>query len=153
MRLKILHQTSYRYQAASTGVISILRLTPRNHDGQYIIEWRLDLSAECRLDCHEDAFGNITHTFSVGGPITELNVIVDGEVETQDTHGIIRGTIERFPPSMFLRETPLTAPDAAICEFARAARAATDGNLVAVLHTLLQKLHNEMTFDPEPTHS
>ena len=97
--------TTYRYDTPAGGVIQMLRLTPRNHDGQYVVRWRIDVSADCRLDEHEDAFGNITHAFTADGPFAELNVQVEGEVETRDTDGIVRGAIERFPPSLFLRET------------------------------------------------
>ena len=77
----------------------MLRLTPRNHDGQYVARWRIDVSTDCRLDQHEDAFGNITHAFTADGPFSELSVLVEGEVETRDTQGIVRGAVERFPPS------------------------------------------------------
>src|SRR5262245_54931218 len=60
--------------------IQMLRLTPRNHDGQYVARWRIDVSTDCRLDQHEDAFGNITHVFTAEGPFTELAVAVEGEV-------------------------------------------------------------------------
>ena len=49
--------------------------------------------------------------------------MVEGEVDTQDTSGVVVGTIERFPPSLYLRETPLTRLDPAIAEFARLSRA------------------------------
>ncbi len=68
-------------------------------------DWRIDVSADCRLDQHEDAFGNITHAFTADGPLDELTVLVEGEVETRDTQGVVRGTVERFPPSLYLRET------------------------------------------------
>jgi len=100
MRLRISHLTSYRYEAPAKSVIQMLRLTPRNHDGQYVADWRIDVSTDCRLDQHEDAFGNITHTFTADGPFNELSVAVEGEVETRDTHGVVRGTLERFPPSL-----------------------------------------------------
>ena len=64
MRIRISHETRYRYDTPPTGVIQTLRLTPRNHDGQFVVDWRIDVSADCRLDEHEDAFGNITHTFT-----------------------------------------------------------------------------------------
>ena len=38
MRIRISHLTSYRYQTPATSVIQMLRLTPRNHDGQYVAE-------------------------------------------------------------------------------------------------------------------
>ena len=43
---------------------------------------------------------------------------VEGEVETQDTDGVVRGTLERFPPSLYLRETDLTKADPTIMAYA-----------------------------------
>ena len=57
-----------------------------------------------------------------------MSVEVDGEVETQNTNGIVRGTVERFPPSLFLRDTALTQADAAIRDFAQSVRAASGGD-------------------------
>lgn len=153
MRVRISHATTYRYDAPPTGVTQLLRLTPRNHDGQYVVDWRIDLSVDCMLHQHEDAFGNITHSFTAEGPFNELAVTVEGEAEMQDTHGLVNGAIERFPPALFLRETALTQADTAITEFAEAARAsAGDGtDMVAVLHQLLKDLNREITFDTSPT--
>jgi transglutaminase-like putative cysteine protease len=150
MRIHISHETRYRYDAPINGVIQTLRLTPRNHDGQYVVHWRIDVSEDCRLDVHEDAFGNITHTFTAEGPFTELVVQVEGEVDVQNTAGMVRGTIERFPPSLYLRPTPLTEIDGAIAEFARDVRSQSDDTL-PMLHALLGRIHSEMTFDVTPT--
>lgn len=153
MRIRVLHQTTYHYETPAAGVIQMLRLTPRNHDGQYVINWHIDVSADCRLDQHEDAFGNICHAFTADGPFSELVVSVEGEVETRNTEGIVTGAIERFPPSLFLRETALTRPDDPIAGFAAAARAAAGNDTLKLLHRLLTGLHDEITFDPDPTHA
>src|SRR4051794_15520176 len=108
MRIRISHRTTYRYDVPATGVIQMLRLTPRNHDGQFVVQWRINVSTDCRLDPHEDAFGNISHTSTADGPFKEFEVSVDGEVETRNTDGLVANAIERFPPTLFLRETPLT---------------------------------------------
>jgi transglutaminase-like putative cysteine protease len=155
MRIRISHATTYHYETPPTGVTQILRLTPRNHDGQYVVDWRIDLSNDCILHQHDDAFGNITHSFNAEGPFTKLSITVDGEVETQDTRGLVNGAIERFPPAMFLRETDLTHADAAITEFAEAMRAGAGkgGDTLALLHELLNALNREITFDTSPTQS
>src|SRR5947208_14265137 len=114
MRMRVSHLTTYRYATPAASVVQMLRLTPRNHDGQYVTRWRIDVSTDCRLDQHEDAFGNITHAFTADGPCSELSVAVEGEVETRDTQGIVRGTVERCPPSLCLRETYVTQADSAI---------------------------------------
>ena len=150
MRIRISHETVYRYEEPARSVIQTLRLTPRNHEGQYVENWRIDVSENCQLDQHEDAFGNITHVFSAEGPFSELRVQVEGEVDTQDTAGIVKGAIERFPPSLYLRETPLTRADPAIAEFAQASLRAGDTPL-SVVHNLLDRIHEEIVFDGDPT--
>jgi transglutaminase-like putative cysteine protease len=150
MRIRISHLTSYRYDTPATSVIQMLRLTPRNHDGQFVARWRIDVSTDCRLDQHNDAFGNITHAFTAEGPFSELTIQVEGEVETRDTQGIVRGAVERFPPSLFLRETTLTSPDSEISAFAEANRDATSGDVLKLLHRTLERLHDDMTCDDRP---
>jgi transglutaminase-like putative cysteine protease len=153
MRISISHATTYRYDTPPTGVTQILRLTPRNYDGQYVVTWRIDLSQDCLLHQHEDAFGNITHSFTAEGPFTELSVAVDGEVEMQDTNGLVIGAVERFPPALYLRETALTHADVEIADFAAATRAAAGADALTVLHALVRELNREIRFDSDPTHT
>lgn len=152
MRIRVSHETVYRYDSPAMSAIELIRLTPRNHDGQYVPRWRIEASADCRLDPFEDAFGNLAHSFNVDGPISELGVRVAGEVETQDTDGVVRGTLERFPPTLYLRSTPLTAPDAAIIAFAEDTARDAGGDPLARMHALQARLYEELTFDPDPTH-
>jgi transglutaminase-like putative cysteine protease len=147
MRLHIAHSTVYNYDPPASGAIQLLRLTPRNHDGQYVVRWRIDVSPDARLSAREDAFGNMTHVFTATGPFSQLSVAVDGEVETHGTDGVIRGTVERFPPGLFLRETPLTQADTAIANLAEDIRKSGGGTALASLHTLLERLHGEMVYD------
>jgi transglutaminase-like putative cysteine protease len=153
MRIRISHATTYRYDTPPTSVTQMLRLTPRNHDGQYVVAWRIDLSEDCLLHQHEDAFGNITHSFTAEGPFSELSIAVDGEVDTQDTNGVVTGAVERFPPSLFLRETALTQPDAAIADFADSVRASAGTESLPLLHGLMNTLNREITFDTDLTHA
>jgi transglutaminase-like putative cysteine protease len=151
MRLRISHSTSYTYDPPPSGVIQVLRLTPCNHDGQYVADWHVDVSVDARLDMQHDAFGNVTHVFS-HGPLTALTVHVSGMVETQDTGGVMKGTIEKFPPSFFLRSTPLTAANAEMAGLARQLREQTNGNTLDFLHALMMQVGDRLTFDADPTH-
>ncbi len=153
MRLRISHHTNYQYETPATSVIQLLRLTPRNHDAQYVARWRMDLSTDSRLHRHEDAFGNITHAFTAPGPFREIAISVEGEVETRDVHGISCGTVERFPPTLYLRETPLTGADASIAALAAACRDASGDDALQALHLMVERLHEEMVYDPDPTHA
>ena len=153
MRIRILHTTSYCYDAPPKGVTQMLRLTPRNHDGQYVVRWRIELSEDCRLHQREDAFGNITHSFTAEGLFNELSIAVEGEVDVHDTNSVVRGAVERFPPSLFLRETALTQPDAAIIDFAQSVRAGAGSETLPLLYRLTVATNREITFDTDPTHS
>jgi len=150
MRINVHHLTTYTYDPPANGAIQVLRLTPGNHDGQYVVAWRIEVSESCRLRAHEDAFGNITHSFTVEGPISELRVLVEGEVETQDTAGVVRGVKERFPPAFFLRETDLTHADASLRRFAEQSVDSTEGRL-ARLHTLMDAISEVMEYESDPT--
>jgi transglutaminase-like putative cysteine protease len=152
MRLRISHSTTYRYEPAATGVIQILRMTPGSHDGQYVAEWQIDVSTDSRLDMHEDAFGNVTHVMT-HGPISDLNITVEGLIETHDTGGVLRGTRERFPPHLFLRSTPLTTVNPAMATFARQLRAESEADTLGFLHMLMTEINDHMTFDEDPTTS
>ncbi len=153
MRIRLTHSTTYHYSTPASSVIQMLRLTPRNHEGQYVADWRIDVSADCRLDQHEDAFGNITHAFTADGPLGELTVLVEGEVETRDTQGVVRSAVERFPPSLYLRETPLTKADEAIADFAASIKRAAGDDTLRLMHLMLERLHATITFDTAPTYA
>jgi transglutaminase-like putative cysteine protease len=151
MRINIAHETLYRYDRPARGVIQTLRLSPRNHDGQYVTRWRIEASVDSRLDQHEDAFGNIIHVFTADGPFNELKITVEGEVDTQETNGVVRGAIERFPPGMYLRETALTTPDDGILGFATESRETAGNDTLAILHLITRRLNTEIVYDVTPT--
>jgi transglutaminase-like putative cysteine protease len=149
MRIRISHSATYHYAAPPSVVTQMLRLTPRNHDSQYVVSWRIDMSEDCILHQHEDAFGNLTHSFTADGPFQTLSIAVDGEIDTQDVNGVVTGTAERFPPALFLRETALTGADSAIVDFSESARGGND--TLSLLHGLMAKVHKEVAYDPDPT--
>jgi transglutaminase-like putative cysteine protease len=151
MRIRVDYRTHYLYGAPARSIIQILRLTPRPHDGQRVVRWQVELDSDAGLTRGEDALGNITHTAFVGGPLGALEVAVRGEVETWDTHGVVRDSVERFCPEVFLRATDLTAPDAELTAFARDVTAGGADELDQ-LHRLMTAVHREVAFDVEPTH-
>jgi transglutaminase-like putative cysteine protease len=75
---------------------------------------------------------------------------VTGEVETHDTGGVVLGAVERFPARVFLRDTPLTEPNAELRAYAERFSGPADRAL-ARLHDLLAALHDAMTFDVAAT--
>lgn len=151
MRLRISHSTTYRYEPRAASIIQLLRLAPHDHEGQYIVDWQIGVSSDARLHLQHDAFGNLVHILTQGST-SEITIHVDGLVDTTDTQGVVRGTVERFPPALFLRPTDLTADDAAISALAADLRAQFDADHLGSLHALMARLKREMTFDTDPTH-
>jgi transglutaminase-like putative cysteine protease len=151
MRIRVRHETHYHYASPAKSVVQLLRLTPRNHEGQHLINWRIDINLDCRLRASEDAFGNLVHTFTGDGPIDDLIIRVEGEVETFDTHGIVRGASERLPPELFLRDTELTSADAECRAFAEATSQSQTAPLDK-MHALLVALPDRIERDDSEVH-
>jgi transglutaminase-like putative cysteine protease len=151
MLIRVRHETIYRYGAPAKSAMQRLLVTPRNHDGQHVRQWRIDVDHDCCLVSGEDAFGNIEHRFFVEGPLQSLTTLVEGEVETFDQAGVVSGAVERVPLALFLRETPLTRPDAALASFAREV-AAPELTTLARLHALMAALREGLAFESSATH-
>ncbi len=153
MRIRVDHRTTYRYGPAAKSVLQVLRLTPRSHEGQNVVRWRAwaEADVEVQLRRGEDALGNITQTAFVDGPVTELVLRVEGEVETWETHGVVKGAAERFPPEAFLRETALTSTSPELAAFAAEVGSGGEDQLLARLHRLMGAIGQEMAFDTRPT--
>ena len=148
MRIRIDHRTSYRYDLPASNVVQYLRLAPCDHDDQHVRGWRIDIDADGRLRESRDSFGNRLHIFYADGAITELTVNVTGEVETGDTGGLVRGAPEPLPPSVFLRTTPLTAPDVAIRDLAESVR---NPDVLTALHALNGAIFERLAFETGTT--
>ncbi|GGE00101.1 transglutaminase [Polymorphobacter glacialis] len=150
MRIKVAYSTIYDYSALASDVIQLLRVEPCGHHDQHIIHWRLDTDADGHLRRGRDVFGNITHMFYADAPIRRLSLHVTGEVDTTETHGVLTGTPEPLPPSIYLRSTPLSTADDAIRNFARECAGA---NQLETCHVMLKALFERMTFDADATES
>jgi transglutaminase-like putative cysteine protease len=147
MRLAIIHETIYRFEKPASRAIQTLRLTPRNTEAQLVHSWRIDVSRDCHLSPVEDAFGNLTHTFSIDGPIEELVITASGEVVTEDTNGVLHATRDRLPLMAFRRETERTRIEPAIHAFADDVFARAGRDPLTTLHKLMERLHEIIEVD------
>ncbi|WP_029029394.1 transglutaminase family protein [Salinarimonas rosea] len=151
MRIRIEHETTYSYEEPARGLIQVLRLTPRSHVGQHVVRWRIEPSLDGALRQGEDALGNVVHRFAAETAGEALTIRVTGIVETDETHGVVRGTVERAPDLYFLRTTPMTAPSDALAAFAaEVAGEAVRTDPLAALHALNTSLAERMTMERGP---
>jgi len=146
MRLRIHHETRYVYDVPPVWAIELLRLTPSNTDTQSVREWRIVVSGDAPLRRFDDAFGNVSHTFTTDALKDGLVVTATGTVETGGTSGVIAGAREPLPVGVFLRETPLTAPTAAIAVLGNEARARSDGTALDFAHALNRLVNTRVAF-------
>jgi len=146
MRIRVRHETTYSYGAPARSALQLLRLTPRSHDAQFVRSWRVEVDTDARLERDEDAYGNITHTVFIEGPVERVAVAVQGEVDTIDSAGLVKGAVERLPHALYLRQTPLTALTPALRAFADDAVASAGGNELARLHAIMTAIHESLDF-------
>lgn len=147
MHILVDHRTTYSYTEPAANVVQALRLTPANHDAQYIRSWRVDLDVNGSVRESVDAFGNRLTIFYADSPLMSLTVTVTGEADVTDTHGVYRGA-ETLPPLVYLRSTPLTEPCAAIVDMARRVERP---ERLPTLHALMRAAHDHMRFDTTET--
>jgi len=146
MRIKISRETSFVYSQPAKSVVQLLRLTPRSHEGQHVLRWRISADIDCVLRQSEDSLGNIVHTMSYLGPIDRIAVVAEGEVETFDTTGVVRAAAEPLLPDIYLRSSPLAEANGALREFAETAAQGAETSLDK-LHAVMAALGDAMSYD------
>jgi transglutaminase-like putative cysteine protease len=149
MHFRIRNDIRFGFPAPARNLTVLLRLSPRSHEGQHVTAGRIDADIDCSLRMGQDAFGNVTHSFSAAGPLEGFTVTAVCHVETHDMAGVVRGAAERLPADIYLRDTELTAVDAGLRQFAERATAAQSEPL-GKLHALMQALHDEIAFEDKP---
>jgi len=144
MRLKIEHDTIYHYGSPVTHSLQLLRLTPRSDGRQRVLKWRLDLPAEAVE--HVDAYGNISHLLTMEGPHQDIRFGVEGVVEMSEVDAAPDAETDGISPLAFLRETPLTAADDRVRDFARGGSENISSQPVSALMELTERIHSAVRY-------
>ncbi|XWN29231.1 MAG: transglutaminase family protein [Devosia sp.] len=151
MRLTIQHETRYRYETPPRSVIDVLRLTPCASAFQAVRDWRIDVTGDLSLRRFDDAFGNVTHTFSSDEVNEELMITAVGTVETLSSDGMVSGTREPLPVGVYQRETSLTTLTPALKAFGSDGAKQSDGTALSLAHALNAHVHTSINFEPGTT--
>ena len=165
MRLSITHSTRYCYRRPATGAIQILRVTPRNHDGQYIAHWRIDVSRDCWLHQHEEARSALDRALSVSpNDVTtrafRALVELHANADTQPLHRLIESVRANDPSSLSDIADPYLLcalaerdPMAAKRALLAAGEEPFGWDSISYNHPLIQAVIARMTNDEEAAHS
>ena len=132
-----------------------LRLSPPRNAGQSIETWRISAPGIETAACYTDAFGNVVYLIASNGEAGPLVISAEGVVHTSDTAGIVGFTDEAASPAVYLRETRLTKPNAAIAAMAQSVLVHIDGvtDEMNTLHALMAAIHAQVAYEISTTHS
>ncbi len=149
MLISVSHQTRYRYDRPVRAVMQSHRLTPSEFRGQRALQWQVDVSDGVMGGSFRDGAGDRIQSWTVRGPVTEVVVMVQGQVETTDTVGVLDGHREVISPETYLTTTLFTRADAALTELSRVVQG--EGGPLAAAHRLAEAIAGAITYAPGAT--
>ena len=110
MRLSIKHTTRYRFDNPVVHALQRLRLTPKETQGQKILEWSMEYENAREELTYEDQHHNTTTLVGVEAGAREVTITCSGRVDTHDHAGVIGRHSGHLPLWSFLSQTRLTRP-------------------------------------------
>lgn len=149
MLLAVNHVTRYTYSQPVRGVVQSHRLTPTPTDGQKVLDWQITVTEGLKGGTFRDGAGDLVHSWSVKGPVSEIAVTVTGRIETADMSGVLKGPRETLAPETYLRVTTPTRADAALASLARSV--AQTGDALAMAHDLSGLISDAIRYSPGST--
>ena len=135
MRLSIRHTTRYRFAAPVKHGIQRLRLTPKETQGQGILDWSMTYEGAVEQFAYDDQNFNHVTLIAVEEGAREVIVECKGVVQTEDSAGVIGQHAGHLPLWAFLGQTALTRPGPRIRELIKQVERSEEG-MVATLHNL-----------------
>lgn len=149
MLLKVNHITRYVYDQPVRAVVQSHRLTPSAFEGQRCLNWQVSVTEGQRGGGFRDGAGDWVQGWTVLGPVSEISVQVEGEVETKDLAGVLRGHKELVAPECYLSPTVLTAPDVALMDLTQGLGGSQDA--LARAHELSARVSDAIAYVPGVT--
>ncbi len=145
MILTINHTSTYRYSAPVNYGLQQLRLTPKARKSQKILAWQVDVTGgEKQLQFH-DQHENIVDLIRISPGSSEVTVHCHGQVEVQNTHGVVGQQAGHVPLWLFQRPTALTLPGEGITAMAREVEPEI-GDPVSMLHSLSEHIRGVVAY-------
>ncbi|MDZ4761953.1 MAG: transglutaminase family protein [Alphaproteobacteria bacterium] len=148
MQLSLRHVTTYAYDPPVSRFALRLKLYPSQIDSQSVKSWKVSVNGVEAPSMLTTGYGDRESIWSSSTATDRVEIVAEGLVETQDVAGFVRGLREMSRPAVFLRETPLTAPDAAIVALAGQACGTTT---LEIMHALCGAVRDAIDYTPGST--
>ncbi len=153
MTLSIRHTTHYAFAQPVVHALQRLRLTPKETQGQRIIDWSMALeNAHAELEYDDQHFNHVT-LIALDPGAREVTVTCAGTVETDDNAGVIGRHSGHLPLWSFLRQTALTRPGAKLRALLREVSGPINEAPLDFLHALSALIRDRVAYEAGRTHS
>ena len=146
MRLSIRHTTRYNFDAPVVHALQRLRLTPKETQGQEILEWSMDYENAAEELTYEDQHHNTTTLVAVEPEATEVTITCHGKVDTHDHAGVIGRHAGHLPLWSFLSQTKLTKPGPGMKTLVKELKG-FDGGRLDQLHELSRATLDRVSYE------
>ncbi len=150
MRLSIRHTTRYSFAEPVIHALQRLRLTPKETQGQKIVNWQMEFeNAERELEFDDQHFNTVT-LVAVHPGVSEVVVTCHGTVDTEDNAGVIGKHSGHMPLWSFLTQTSLTKPGPKVRAMIRDLDP-PEGNKLDYLHALSARIAELVAYETGKT--
>ncbi len=150
MRLNVRHATTYTYDPPAERCALRVRLFPPSFDSQRVKAWSVSVNGQPLQALLTTATADREAIWSCHGAGEEIAIVAEGEIETADSAGVVRGLREAVRPPVFVRSTPLTEADKKIEALAAAA---TGDKPLDRMHSLFNAVADAIEYKPGSTAS
>ena len=146
MRLAIEHTSHYRFEKPVSYALQRLRLTPKETQGQKILDWSVEYEGVTEEVSYEDQNINHVTLVSLQPGASEVTIRCQGVVETQDHAGVIGRHAGHLPLWSFYSQTEATRPGARMRSLVSATR--REGkDILDQLHALSAAILSEVRYE------
>lgn len=151
MKLAIRHTTRYRFREPVVHALQRLRLTPKQTQGQEILDWEMTYENAARELDYEDQHCNTVTLIAVEPGTQEVAVTCRGTVRTEDEAGVIGRHSGHLPLWSFLAQTELTRPGPKLRSLSEKMPEPGEGELVEWLHDLSSLIRDHVSYETGQT--
>ena len=146
MRLAIRHTTRYRFADPVAHGLQRLRLTPKETQGQTIVDWTIEYEGAREELTYDDQNHNHVTLVSVDDGAHDVVIACRGTVDTEDKAGVIGRHAGHLPLWAFLGQTALTRPGPRIRQLIAAVGRRDEGPVPA-LHNLSAAIRERVSYE------
>ncbi len=151
MKLAIRHTTKYSFDEPVVHALQRLRLTPKETQGQKILEWEMRYeNAHLELEFDDQNFNTVT-LVAVNPGASEVTITCRGMVETEDNAGVIGSHAGHLPLWSFLAQTKLTKPGPKVRALVRDIGRPEEGAKLDYLHALSARIREGVIYQTGTT--